>query len=891
MGKTTLMRAFLAQTRRLDPSVLVFEARCYERQTVPFKALDDLVDAIAKHLQHLPQHERDAVLPSHFCHLQSIFPVLLTIPDIRRLPGTGADVIDPQEVRERAFAGLKDLLSRLADRRLTILAVDDLQWGDLDSAAVLDYLLAFPAPALMLVGCYRTEDSNTSAFLRGWATHQRRNHATSVHEIEVGPLAAADAQKLARHILVQRGAGDERAPAIAEAAHGDPMLIGQFAKYAASTDDAHLTVRALITRRMGELPEIARQLMQIVSIALLPLPFDVVRDATAVDGDLDSVASLLIDEHLLRQTDGRLEVYHDQIRESVVEAIPADALRRLHKRLAEALERRNGSTPAALAVHLREAGDIDRAAGYSVQAGEQALVGLAFDAAARWFQMAIDLGRWDQSGLEKLRRQLAMAFARDGRGVSAAEVYLDAARLATGPSRRELERLAADQLLRVGHISRGIEILRGVAAQLGIRLAEQPWHAVISLGWHRSVSALRQAVEPPARTPATSALERLDTYWSLAVGLGFVDAVRSADFHARHLALALRVAEPTRLGMSLALEATHACGARGTITPSTRDLFAKGRSLIDAAATPHALGFVKTMEATAAVLASEWPAARTAAQDASEFLRTRCSGATWELASAHNLEATADIWLGKWARVVEHTDRLPSILEQARSRDDRFATYAELTSAPIGALAMDMPERIEEIVRESVAHVPTDGFYLPQLVGMLSRAEAALYRRDPVSAWAILDAHWPRAERSLLLRVKYLQIFALTYRGRICLAAAAAGIDSKVFLGRARRTADRLARIRTAWARASCLLVRAGVCSIEHTPDAALGLIEQAERAFDALHMAHFRAACQFRRGILVGGDAGRVLVAEAEHWAHVEGIVKPRAVLEMLATGAWPAP
>ena len=47
-----------------------------------------------------------------------------------------------QELRRRGVGALKEMLSRMADAQRVIIAIDDVQWGDADSAALRQWVVA-----------------------------------------------------------------------------------------------------------------------------------------------------------------------------------------------------------------------------------------------------------------------------------------------------------------------------------------------------------------------------------------------------------------------------------------------------------------------------------------------------------------------------------------------------------------------------------------------------------------------------------------------------------------------------------------------------------------------------------------------------------------------------
>ena len=63
VGKSTLVQRFLEDIASRVSDALILEARCYEREVVPYKGVDGIVDAISQHLAHMPPSKAVPLLP------------------------------------------------------------------------------------------------------------------------------------------------------------------------------------------------------------------------------------------------------------------------------------------------------------------------------------------------------------------------------------------------------------------------------------------------------------------------------------------------------------------------------------------------------------------------------------------------------------------------------------------------------------------------------------------------------------------------------------------------------------------------------------------------------------------------------------------------------------
>jgi hypothetical protein len=231
IGKTALIGAFVDRLRD-DGRALVFRARCYERESVPFTAFDDLVESLVRYLGQLPESERAGVLPEDFAPLERMFPVFRFVAGAPSDP-QGEPSSEPKELRHRAFAALGQILARLGAASPLVLWFDDVQWADADSASLLESLLRGPrAPTFLTVLSHRAAEEGRSAFLE--ALDGLPAAEVDRSEVVVRALAADQARELAGAMLGE----DERASScidvVAGEADGNPFFIKEFASFLAS---------------------------------------------------------------------------------------------------------------------------------------------------------------------------------------------------------------------------------------------------------------------------------------------------------------------------------------------------------------------------------------------------------------------------------------------------------------------------------------------------------------------------------------------------------------------------------------------------------------------------------------------------------------------------------
>src|SRR3989442_972954 len=166
IGKTALIRHFVDALER-EALALVLRGRCYERESVPYKAGDGVIDSVSRYLKTLSGPQVQALLPEGVSALARLFPVLLRIEAVGDARVGEREPADPLELRRRGFACLRELLTQFSAQQPVLVFIDDLQWADHDSMVLLEEVLRPPdPPRVLLIASFRTEDLASQSFLR-----------------------------------------------------------------------------------------------------------------------------------------------------------------------------------------------------------------------------------------------------------------------------------------------------------------------------------------------------------------------------------------------------------------------------------------------------------------------------------------------------------------------------------------------------------------------------------------------------------------------------------------------------------------------------------------------------------------------------------------------------
>lgn len=878
MGKSTLIRRFMKEVARIAPESLMLYGRCFEQESVPFKAMDSLVDALSRHLKKLPLETRETLLPPDLSALVRLFPVLR--------PFARVAVEDPSsdslQVREKAFTTLRDVFSQLATTHPLILAIDDAHWGDKDSATLISAILSPPdPPPLMLLLASLDEGEAPSPMIT--RLKEGGTLLPFMVEIRLKELPWTEARSLATALLGPSGE-PHSADRIAEESGGSPFLIAEMVRQLQTSGNSPTRdLKNYLQAQIASLPPATRRLLQFLSLAACPLSIELLRDVTGACETLPQGLNLLRNYHLIRVLPSHrrklLSIYHVQIREVVRAEMDPTAIRETHEALANALEKWPETDPEALSIHFEEAGNREKASEFAALAAERAVSAMAFGKACDLYKKTISLQPPSSHRILELRKALAESLAKAGFGRDAGLTFLEAASEAGVRESIQLKRRAAEEFLRSGHIEEGVIPLKEALHQIGETFPQNRLYAILQVLVYRLRLKFRgygYVLKDPGEI-SPDVQDRVDLLWAAAMGLGGVDVIRGGAFQARMILKALDSGDPFRIVRALAHESIFTAHSGTASQEATRRILGKTQGLAEELGHPYSLSRAYMATGIVAMLEGRWKASTVALDRATSMLKENCTGVAYEIQLCLSFTMLAKAVMGEFHDL---TRRLPRLLKEAQERGDLLAMTDLRTSVEVPLLLVqDQPELARRVLSEAISRWSRSGFHTQHFHALVAGANIELYAGDPATALEIQNDNWPGIKNSGILHVQCVAITLQELRARTLLALALENGNAALKLKHLNAVdgiIDRIEKEDTTYGKALVLKLRALESLAEGQQLVAQGFLLQAEHAFEACDMtAHTMASRRAR--CLLEGESGKRILEETELWMTEQTIQNAR--------------
>ncbi|MBK8051249.1 MAG: AAA family ATPase [Anaerolineales bacterium] len=414
IGKTRLAYHGLQHVAEKGLTAISATCQVLERE-LPFAPL---VDGISRYLYGLPDLALRA-LPA--ASLAQIVPIIPGLQDrLYSYPVVSVEVAaSPEENRLRLIDSIVNFLAALASARPLVLFLDDLQWADPDTLAVISRLSQRLAdvPILLLIA-YRSEDLSENDALGALLHSLNRVFAQS--QLRLAPLNRAQVAEL---LIMQMGQDEERSRRLADllhdATHGNALFVTETLRYLEEQGNAlgdiaatvpasaggggwpqsfslrrNQRVQETILERTLRLPLDAHSILNLCSVIGRDFSLELLEKASTQD-PVNALSTLLQRRFLIERPDERLDFSHQVVRQAVYDNLNLLQRRRLHLAVAEALVDlgQADQNPGEAAFHFGQAGASYRllAAEYNVLAGEKLLRTYGFRQAVDVFDRALEV--------------------------------------------------------------------------------------------------------------------------------------------------------------------------------------------------------------------------------------------------------------------------------------------------------------------------------------------------------------------------------------------------------------------------------------------------------------------------------------------------------------------
>jgi tRNA A-37 threonylcarbamoyl transferase component Bud32/tetratricopeptide (TPR) repeat protein len=877
LGKTTLVARFFARASE-QTGALVLRGRCFERESVPFKGVDAVVDALSAHLRRLPKDEAAELAPRRVEPLVKIFPVLDGIWPTSMREGVSDD---PQRLWQLGVSSLREVLSRCAGARPLIVHIEDFQWADVDGAKLLTELMR-PSESLvvLLVVTFRNEIAQREVLRDLTSPTALRDR--EVRDIELLPLSEAETASLASALI---GAGEDIASNAIAQAKGSPFFLRQLlaARDVSSSaiGESEGSLDRIVVHRIAQLSPGVRRMLAVIAVAGRPIARTTVlgiHDQPPAIAELDGMGLIVIDE---RRVDAQVEAAHDRIREVMVAELDTTELRELHLALARALAER-GAAPELLAEHFERGGDRELALEYVEQAAAQAAGALGFARAAELYQRALALLPEDAKPERRdaLRAALAEQVGNVGRCGEAAAMFLQLVEQSSDAAQIVAYRhQAITQLIASGQIEPALDVLEAALASFGEKLPRRKWPVIFAvivgrlrLAWRGSSVELRSEAELDPRTQ-----QYLATLLAGTGGLMSQEALLTTMLQGRLLYAALDAGESFYLALALMWEMILSYNAGFPVR--ARAIVDRVHAMAVASKDPIVEGIDVVNDSTFDYMSRQWlDADRKWDQLLANFEDLPRMGRICR--RLRGFRSQTKIILGSFAALGE---RLPEWSADAIRAGRRQETVEMLAFSALVEVFDGELERAGQLIDEGRSSWNARRYTVTEFFLDYAEVPLRIARSEWQQATVQIERSLENARRWQFLRVISIreEMFDLHARS---FAALAVHANDRRAARKARAGARLLRRSKHPMSKARAEVIEAALHTMSGELDRAGACWRAALPLFEACGMRAHQAAMWLRLAELAPADEAVTLRANAAAYCAGEGVAEPQRLLRVLA-------
>jgi len=416
IGKTSLIYHAAAQS---NAPIVLFGQGCKQEHSRPFCLFSQVTQA---YLATLSPESLGAEAR------QLLGNLVRAIPDLHQLcpdlPLT--QPLDPQQERKQLISSWIEFIKIATRKQPWLVILDDLHWADQSSLDLLSYLTDYlPSMPLLVIGAYNDAELNQahplSKTLRNLQSlplyHHRRLEALSQLEVQQvltdiwkQPAPASLAEKIHQHTAgnpfyieqVVKGMADDGLIALESGKWRFPTL-----ENARLPEDA----REAVWRRIHHLNPDTQTLLRQAAVLGQTFNFDDLQEMSDLpDREVLEHLDMALARHLVKEIpDSRAFCFrHSEIHYVLYADIGPAQRRRLHQQAAQALEARAQPDPECyaeiLTYHFTEAGDLQQALIYSLQAARRAEAVYAVKMAQTWYNKTLEiLEQLDPTGVSQFQ--------------------------------------------------------------------------------------------------------------------------------------------------------------------------------------------------------------------------------------------------------------------------------------------------------------------------------------------------------------------------------------------------------------------------------------------------------------------------------------------------------